>query len=406
MPDKGGESAGERSDIVFSTNGKISSRQLRRLLVLDFFGKSAVLLPSFAGGMKSREFLLCLILVILMMLVYADLVRRLSEYVGDSFFAYLSERLGKGTALVLVVVFFVYALFTLVYLIEAFGNLGSTFILTEHRAETLMILALLAGMYISLGGGEVRGRVAETLYPVLFYPLVILLVISAFHLQPDDAFEAEARFSGLEPRHMVEMFSVFGGLGFYLFLAPGVDDPGKPDTRRRAGCRRNAGNVCREKTSGRRAHGSLAAGMIQVSAAVLALFVILAGAFGENGISSLSWHAVTLMSSARIPGGFLERWDVIFTGLLMGGLFISTATSIHYLLILGKILFPKAGRGVLAVSFSGTAFALALWCGGKERAAEVYRFVNSYVVVPIWVTMVLLLLCLEKIKGRGRVCGK
>lgn len=369
---------------MFSTNGKISPRQLRRLLVLDFFGKGAVLLPSFAGGMGSREFIFCLILVLLVMLLYASLARKLSVKVGDSFFGYLGERLGKGTALALVLLFFLYALFNLVYLIEAFGTLGSTFILTEERPEPLMLMALFVGAYVSLGGGEVRGRVAEAVYPVLFYPILFLLLFCAFHVRPDYVAGGAAELQKIEPRHLIEMFSVFGGIGFYLFLAPGV---GGEEGRRYA-------------------HRDLVKGMGQVAAALLALFVILAGAFGKNGISGLSWPVVTLMSSAKLPGGFLERWDVIFTALILSMLFVSAGTSIHYLLILGKLLFPKADRRVLAGIFCGAAFILAIWLGSSEMAAKAYTFVNSYVVVPIWVTLIVLLLCLEKVKGRRAVCEK
>lgn len=40
---------------VFSENGKISPRQLRCLLTLDFFGKGALLLPALAEGLTSRN---------------------------------------------------------------------------------------------------------------------------------------------------------------------------------------------------------------------------------------------------------------------------------------------------------------------------------------------------------------
>lgn len=377
---------------MFSSNGKISSRQLKRLLVLDFFGKSAVLLPNFARDMGSREFIFCLLLILLFMLFYASLVRKLSMKVRESFFGYLKERLGRGTALALVMLFFLYALFNLVYLLDAFGSLGSTFILTEERPETVMILALLAGLSVALKGGEVRGRVAECLYPVLFYPMVFLLIFSAFHVRPDYVAGGSLRMETVNPKHLVEMFSVFGGMGFYLFLAPGVgngESTGKKDKKQR-----DKGD-----------HRALVEGMGQVAAALLGLFVILAGAFGDRGISGLTWPVVTLMSSAKLPGVFLERWDVIFTGLLLTMLFVSVGSSIYYLLILGSILFPGCSKKALGWSVCGAAFLLAIWCGSSERAAELYVFINSYVVVPLWVALVLLLLCLEKIKGRKNVCG-
>lgn len=369
---------------MFSSNGKISPRQLKRLLILDFFGKGAVLLPTFGRDMGSREFIFSLIAVLLFMLVYAELVRKLSVKVKGNFYRYLERCLGKGTAVVLTFLFFLYALFNLVYIIRIFGNLGSSYILTEERPEPLMILALLAGLYAALGGGEVRGRVAETLYPILFFPILFLLLYCAFHVRPDYVAEGAVRLDNMEQRSLMEMFSVFGGVGFYLFLAPGVGREGEENY----------------------SHSELVKGMGQTAAALLALFVIIAGAFGENGIRKLRQPVVTLMSSAKLPGVFLERWDVIFAGFLMTMLFVSTATSIHYLIILGKVLFSGCSKRTLGWIFSGAAFVLALILGDSERSARAYIFVNSFVAVPVWVVLVIMLLCLERTKGRRKVCGE
>ncbi len=39
-------------------------------------------------------------------------------------------------------------------------------------------------------------------------------------------------------------------------------------------------------------------------ASVFFIFLISIGAFGESGMRALAWPALTLMSSAKIPGSF------------------------------------------------------------------------------------------------------
>ena len=80
---------------VFSENGKISPRQLRCLLTLDFFGKGALLLPALAEGLTSREFISCLLIVFLLVFAYGRLVERIGRDCGGNFKAYAEQKMGE-----------------------------------------------------------------------------------------------------------------------------------------------------------------------------------------------------------------------------------------------------------------------------------------------------------------------
>ena len=80
---------------MFSENGKISPRQLRCLLTLDFFGKGALLLPALAEGLTSREFISCLLIVFLLVFAYGRLVERIGRDCGGNFKAYAEQKMGE-----------------------------------------------------------------------------------------------------------------------------------------------------------------------------------------------------------------------------------------------------------------------------------------------------------------------
>ena len=82
---------------MFSENGKISPRQLRCLLTLDFFGKGALLLPALAEGLTSREFISCLLIVFLLVFAYGRLVERIGRDCGGNFKAYAEQKMGEKT---------------------------------------------------------------------------------------------------------------------------------------------------------------------------------------------------------------------------------------------------------------------------------------------------------------------
>lgn len=355
---------------MFSENGKISPRQLRCLLTLDFFGKGALLLPAFAEGLTGREFISCLLIVFLLVFAYGRLAEQIGEDCGGNFQAYAEQKLGEKTVKGFFVFFFLYAFWNLVYLLNTFGTLGQTFILPGEKKEMLMVMALIAGACMAYGGAEIRARTAEVLYPLLFFPILLLMLFSAFHQQPKIS-EAGLVFGEYQDvlGKLLKMFSVFGGLSFYVFLAPYVSE--------------------REK-------GMVRRGLWRAAAALAALFLLVAAAFGEQGIRLLPWPAVSFMSSARVPGGFLERWDVIFAGLLETMLLVSVGSSLFYLGLIGKLLFPKLGKKLLWGGLAIVALLAAFWCGENGKAAEIYAGWNSFVAVPVSVAFLVMLRCIGR----------
>lgn len=367
---------------VFSENGKISPRQLCCLLTLDFFGKGALLLPALAEGLTSREFISCLLIVFLLVFAYGRLVERIGRDCGGNFKAYAEQKMGEKTVKIFLVFFFLYAFWNLVYLLNTFGSVGQAFILPGEKKGVLMIMVLAAGVCMAYGGAEVRARTAEVLYPLLFFPILLLMLLSAFHQQPGIS-EAGLVFGEYQEAlgQLLKMFSVFGGLSFYVFLAPYVSGQEKGLARK---------------------------GLWRAAAALAALFLLVAAAFGERGMALLPWPAVSFMSSARVPGGFLERWDVIFAGLLETMLLVSAGSSLFYLGLIGKLLFPKVGKKLLWGGLAVLVFLVALWCGENGKAAKIYVIWNSFVAVPVSVAFLVMVRCIgRKTERKGAVsCGK
>ena len=149
-------------------------------------------------------------------------------------------------------------------------------------------------------------------------------------------------------------------------------------------------------------------GLWRAAAALAALFLLVAAAFGERGMALLPWPAVSFMSSARVPGGFLERWDVIFAGLLETMLLVSAGSSLFYLGLIGKLLFPKVGKKLLWGGLAVLVFLVALWCGENGKAAKIYVIWNSFVAVPVSVAFLVKVRCIgRKTERKGAVsCGK
>lgn len=365
---------------MISDNLKISTRQFGRMVVLDWLAKTVLLLPGFAEKESGRSFVLSLLFGVLLALAYAWLVGKVANHMEHGFYAYTAERLGQSCARILTILYLFYAFLNTVFLVRMFGVIACTFVLPETPQEILMAILLLGSVYIILGGTEVRARVSEVLFSVLVYPLLFLLICAAFSTNSGYLAPGRVQTSFETVKHGMQVFIGFGGMGIFLFFLPELK--------------------AREKMGRTLIRAVAALGM-----AVVALCLAAIGSFGEAGMRALSWPAITLMSSALIPGGFLQRWDVIFTGLLLAAFFPAVGAGLYYMKILVRELLGEKKRREAGSARVFTAallvYAAALWCASYATASRVFTVVNGYLLVPFLVLFTLFLAVVEY-AGRRR----
>ena len=361
---------------MFSDNMKISARQVQRLIVLDWIAKAGLLMPRFAAGASGRSFILSLVGGIVLSLLYAWMVGKLSEQVEGSFYDYIKERLGQGCAWLLSLLYICYAFVNTVFLVRLFAAVAVTFVMPETSLEVLMGSVLIGSMYIVYGGLAVKARVGEILFGVVLYPLLFMLLCAVLSVDSNYLAPGRAEISLQTLKHSLQMFIVFGGMGIFLFLSPSLNK--------------------------RKAMKSILYRAVMLTAGgAFVTFLAAIGAFGESGMRALPWPAIILMSSAEVPGGFLQRWDVVFTSLLLAGFFVSVSTGLFYMKFLAGQVLGMERKLFIPVS-ALLVFAAAVWCGSYETAASVYVIINGYLLVPLLVLFTLLLLMVEYVKGRRK----
>lgn len=361
---------------MFSENSKISGRQLKRLIVMDALGKAGLLLPRFTDKADGRSFMVSLLISSILALIYAQIIGWISNHVEEDFYGYIKERLGTGAAWFTSILYICYAFLTTVYLVRLFAAIAVNFLLPESSQIPLMVMVLLAGAYIAMGGLEAGARVSEIMYTIVLYPLAFMLLCAVFSANPDYLAPSGADFSLHLVKHGLQMFIIFGGMGIVLFITPHLN---------------------KVKIAGQ----ALRRGVLITCISVFLIFLISIGTFGDAGMRALPWPAITLMSSAEIPGGFLQRWDVIFTVLLLGSFFISVGIGLYYMRLLTEKVLSKSSPFTLLV-FVILVLAAALWCGSYENAVKTYTILGGYILVPIAVIYTIFLAVVEYIVRRTR----
>lgn len=363
---------------MFANNEKISVRQLDKLLCLDWTAKLCLLLPVLLREVQGWNQIMALFLGTVLTCLYAWILGSLSGKVGESFTKYMGERLGKAAAWTAGLLFFFYLLLNQVYLARAAGRICGLFLLPEMKEVIIGILFLLAGLATAVGSIQKRARAAQFLYPVVAAMLLIMIVASAgsvklWNLRWNGSLDAEGVLN-----KSVCVFAAFSGVGLVLYEAPYIN------------IGQNRGVCIRH---------SLIKSVLFTSVFMAAIFVIMLGAFGKSELSALPWPVLVLMSNVNIPGGFLQRWDIIFLSVLLLGLLTASGTGIYYMdRILGE-LFPRIKKNILPWYVTGISAAAMVIAGSYELAERLYAKWVLCAIMPLISALPVLLWVVERVNA-------
>ena len=344
---------------MFSENHKISSRQLQALLLTDWMGKMLLLFPAAAGRAGGRSALAGLLAGGLLVLELGCLILRKRRGRQGSYYDRLKERLGglaAGGVYVLGILYFLYHSALMLYLC---GRIAVTYLIPEADFRLVTLTAAGLGLYLALGGMEVRGRVSElTAFFVwgLFF-LMILLAMTSFRPEQmalDEKGLKALPFAGC----MAAVLPGFGTLGILPVVKEQVEDP------------ENMKKRC---------------GRAVAMTIVLLFFTFLAcfGIFGAEGMRRLAWPVISLMSSASLNGVFLQRWDILLIGFLEFSLFLSVGEGVFYGGVLAGELAGSKRQKMNRKFMTAAAAAAWLLCLGM----------NAYREVLLWGGAVSFLVC-------------
>lgn len=363
---------------MFSENHKITARQVQCILVISWIGKMCLLLPEFAEETTVRNFVLCLLFGIGLTVLYGVLLYGLGIRARYHFFDLIQETMGTFMRRVIGVLYFLSLTVELVYLVRLFTKIVNQYLLFDHSMEALIVLIVLAGIYASGTGLEEQGRMSEILYLLIIIPLFFMSVFAATEMQTQaiPASHDPWDFSILKGTFFV--FTSFGSISLIPFLVP-------PLKRKRGGRRR------------------MTAGIAIAGGIVVILYIIGLGVFGEEGIAALPWPILTLMTNVTIPGGFLQRWDVVFLAVLLMSLFAGTGIGMFAMRTMAENLMECTTKRWVPYVCGLIVCIGAFLCRTYENAVKLYIVANGCCLAPL---LAICMIALAVLSGKKKVREK
>ncbi len=365
---------------MFADNWKISMRQVRRLLVLDIFGLSSLMMPGLLSSLTGADGIFCLLFgtaggCLLLLCMGASLKRMKGDY-----YQYMVQTVGQYAADFFMVFYFLYFIILCGYVLYQASALVLAWMLPEGGFwEVCLLLALLAA-YGTMRGIEGRARVYEILFWFLGVPLLVMLFLALQKVDTD-------RWAPIVYSNGWDILK--GSLSFGVFLLPLTGilflKPFCRDGKKLASCARTA----------------------MVGAAFLdgVIYLILLGVFGSNAMGVLKRPVITLMSMVNLPGGFFTRQDVVMISVWFFALFALLHTGMFQSSLVLKELFREAGIRWSLCAASALAFFIALAFFHNRMLEEAYGIYQMWIALPGLLAIQLVLLLADWVR-HGSIARK
>ena len=362
---------------MFSSNRKISVRQARRLMILDLFGISSLLLPGLLAQTAGTDGIFCIAAATLLAFGYLWLLEKVMNRTKGDYYGYLKRVCGSVFADILMIFYLFFFLLLAAFGVYQLTGLIRAWLLPEGSFDLICLLLLAVAAYAAVRGMEVRARIYEILFWILGLPLLLMLILAARGVNVDYWTPvAVTSFSGFSGGTLT-VFAFFLPLFFIQFLKPWCARPE------------------RLSDSARWAVGITA---------VLngAIYLILLGTFQVKTIEALKRPVITLMSMVKLPGEFFARLDAFMTAIWFFSLFALINTGVFYSGHVLKELFheKKTNYGLLAVLI--LEYGIARWFYVYPQAESIFAMYIKCVAIPVLVLLPILLIFLGRMRdGRA-----
>lgn len=294
---------------MFADNQRISNRQMKRQMLISFGG---VLILLVSGNMASggRNAILGAFLGYGALLVYFFFLARNAVPIQ-----YLTSAFG---GLIKWLVSFIYGSFLILtggFLLEKISQISNIYLLADVDKDLVKILILLVAL-LGMGSDiQKRGRMGEASFTWIFWGFVLLLILAASHMKVPDG----SRMPEIDGSSLLIYSYRFFAVGSIVSILP----------------------LAFTKTEGRgNQMWELGKSWLLLMLLVVSTSLILLGTYGYPGVKTMELPVLNLMSGTSLPGGFLDRFDIIWMGLLLFALLFSLGSLLFYSV---RLLLPRNG---------------------------------------------------------------
>lgn len=331
----------------FSNNGKVSIRQMKRMLFLELLGFTVLILPGPLAKLCQTDGVFAIFLAAGIWGMFLKSRKNASvQTAAEQGIAAWMDTVKN----ILQIILFAAAGGFLMYLLV---SITERQLLNSGYLWIIILTILIAGGYGIMKGIESRARIYEILFWILLIPLALILIIGLWNVNLDYLLPV---FASSPPRFLLGVAASLAGFlpaALSLLLQPSCTEPDRVP-REAAKTVWSAGVVC------------------------AGIYLLLTGVFQSGLLSVLKYPILSLMSVVEMPGNLLERLDAPMMIIWFFCLFALFHSLCFYGIEGIQKLFPKQknrGRKVvigMILILTSALLLLLHGCGKKDPESNIY----------------------------------
>lgn len=269
---------------------KVSSIQIRGLIVSSVIGVQVLTLPNTLSNIMGKDGWIAILLAGLLMIPIVIVINKIFEInPNKDFFQIGRDSLGSVGFTLCLLIYLVYFIIFTAYISRTLGELIKAFLLPTTPIEFIIITFILACSYIALYEIDSIVRAGYFIYPVIIGFVLLLVLVSIPTMKFTDVLPVFQSDLTQIPRGIQTAFLSYAGFELMLFALPYVEK-GERDKTLKAGV----------------------LSIIIVTIIYLGMFIISITHFSLEQIQRQTYPILMLAKLIDLPGYFLQNLDGIF----------------------------------------------------------------------------------------------
>lgn len=372
---------------MFSCNGRISEKQLCRMLVLSVFASCIFVLPYLSAGLFGESVCSGLLVFFIMACIYVTCIYGIGKKYQPTGFVYAAQNggiAGKTLLFIQILRLLLRLAFYIVLSVAVLGEAQVPFMEgrdTDSAGNLLVILPLLlVALYGANRGIEKQGRLYEMIFWVLFIPFIIVILFGLREVDYSVFVPHTSMPFGRLLLYSYTLLTFILPVENYLYLRPYLEEHSIVVKKKKT---QDSGEeeyrFHKKKSNVWMSYGALL--FVIALAVVITLFIL--GIFGVHGVAGEEMVTIAIMRYIRLPFGILERFDVLMIWFLMTGCFILICSTLYYLGHLLRILCGRIKRTWLLLTMLVLAVGTVVFLPGYSHTLMLFRYYGAVMDIPL-----------------------
>lgn len=366
---------------TFPNNSKISTNQLKKIIVFDILSISMLVIPNLAVAGAGKDGLIALFAGTVGAVLYALLLLFFSDRLETDYMSQCRHTLGRPGALLFGLCYLVKYFFSSVFVLTLFTTIIHETILPNTNLKVILLFLFLISIHYGSRQFEVRARLVEVLYFIILIPLGLLFLLGIFNINLVNLFPLMTAPPAAITQTGYLVLLTYSALEMLLFAAPSVTDRESKETKR----------------------NKVLQAILLCGVFNLLIYVVVVGLLGTTGATQNVWSTVCVMQTIEIPGGFVPRQDAIMLALWMGSIFTIISTLIFYLCFITKAITGCRQQRYILWFYTIALFVCTMKPLPLQMLYHYYGLYLAYIGFPLSILLPLLLILVARIKTRGEM---